>query len=173
MNPRGEGSRLTAPPPTRSAKKCEGVLCAYRQMIYGMEDAWSKHIGDCEGRWHFSTKEGKKGDVATFVVGGEEIPVEKLIEGMLEVICSTIRMLPTLPPLPPSWYDTGTKHMNTPHHGLTSSPSPPALQSTPPSPAAPCRSRRPTRSRGSLSPSLYPSASAPGSGLLLSQGAIV
>jgi molecular chaperone DnaK (HSP70) len=80
---------------SRSAKKCEGVLCAYRQMLYASEPAWQQHRVMCEQRWHFSVdSEGSNNNGNSeprYVVQGQEVGVERVVMGIADVVCSTLR----------------------------------------------------------------------------------
>ena len=75
----------------RSAKRCQDVLCAYRQMLYGMEESWQSHRKGCEERWQFSMAQaeaGERGD--NFLLRGERVPVARLIEEVMRVVCSQL-----------------------------------------------------------------------------------
>jgi molecular chaperone DnaK (HSP70) len=78
---------------SRSAKKCEGVLCAYRQMLYASEPVWQQHRAMCEQRWHFSVEsEGSNNGNSEprYVVQGTEVGVERVVMGIADVVCSTL-----------------------------------------------------------------------------------
>lgn len=77
---------------SRSAKKCEGVLCAYRQMLYAAEPRWRKHHEMCDQRWHFNLDSGKNsGAEPTYVVQGDSVGVESIVMGVVDVSCSALR----------------------------------------------------------------------------------
>ena len=75
---------------SRSARKCEGVLCAYRQMLYGMRQEWRIHREMCRQRWHFGVSmdeadgsedkasESEHSD-SCYVVQGEVVKIEEVI----------------------------------------------------------------------------------------------
>jgi molecular chaperone DnaK (HSP70) len=73
----------------RSAKRCQDVLCAYRQMLYGMEENWRAHRKGCEERWQFAVSHGEDGEQGadTFFLRGERVPVGRLIEEVMRVVC--------------------------------------------------------------------------------------
>lgn len=78
----------------RSAKKCEGVLCAYRQMLYGTCKEWGVHRKMCNERWHFNVAEdeaaaGSAMD-AQYLVKDEKINVQVLIGRVVEVVCASL-----------------------------------------------------------------------------------
>ena len=75
----------------RSAKRCQDVLCAYRQMLYGMEDIWSSHRKACEEAWQFSVSGEEEGGVgSSYYLRGARVPVARLIEEVMKVVCNQL-----------------------------------------------------------------------------------
>jgi len=77
----------------RSAKKCEGVLCAYRQMLYGTCKEWGVHRKMCNERWHFNVAEDEAAASAMdaqYLVKDEKINVQVLIGRVVEVVCASL-----------------------------------------------------------------------------------
>jgi hypothetical protein len=98
----------------RSAKKCEGVLCAHREMLYGMHEEWKAHRSMCDQQWHFSVSEagasnngnspernassqqphatkrmdGQLG--SSYMIKGHPISVAEVIQHLVEVVCTTL-----------------------------------------------------------------------------------
>ena len=75
----------------RSAKRCQDVLCAYRQMLFAMEEVWSARRKACEEGWQFSvfTDEDAArgaGVESSFYVRGEQVPVSTVIGQVFRVV---------------------------------------------------------------------------------------
>eukprot|EP00277_Geminigera_cryophila_P024565 CAMPEP_0179481698 /NCGR_PEP_ID=MMETSP0799-20121207/59364_1 /TAXON_ID=46947 /ORGANISM="Geminigera cryophila, Strain CCMP2564" /LENGTH=133 /DNA_ID=CAMNT_0021294441 /DNA_START=62 /DNA_END=460 /DNA_ORIENTATION=+ len=92
----------------RSAKKCESVLCAHRQMLYGMREEWSAHRSMCHQQWHFNVSENeiknKSGSPSpnnngklrnehvgsSYVIKGKEVTVTEVLSQLVRVVCATL-----------------------------------------------------------------------------------
>ena len=102
----------------RSAKKCETVLCAHRQMLYGMHEEWKGHRGMCSQQWHFNVSEvedingaepaagqdvkaaGYRKSLSSsdlygcsYSVLGADVSVSDVIKELVEVVCNTAKIL--------------------------------------------------------------------------------
>ena len=71
----------------RSARKCDGVLCAYRQLLYASEDVWSSHRSLAEHRWHFSI--GDDGKSPRFLVRGSAVTLEDFVAAIIDTVVTT------------------------------------------------------------------------------------
>jgi molecular chaperone DnaK (HSP70) len=72
----------------RSARKCDGILCAYRQLLYASEDAWSSHRSLSEQRWHFAI--GDNGKSPKYLVRGSAITLEDFIAAILDIAVTAL-----------------------------------------------------------------------------------
>jgi len=89
----------------RSAKKCDGVLCAHRQMLYGTHEEWKAHRSMCNQQWHFSVSEAQKGSSTAhdpanqaperlgnaYLVKGSPVQITEVIGELVRVVCSTLQ----------------------------------------------------------------------------------
>ena len=82
----------------RSAKKCEGVLCAHRQMLYGMEEEWRSHRSMCNQQWHFNVgtlqeadnRDSKSPGIA-YMVKGSPVQIAQVLGELVRVVCATLQ----------------------------------------------------------------------------------
>ena len=72
----------------RSARKCDGVLCAYRQLLYASEDVWSSHRSLCEQRWHFSV--GENGKDPQYLVRDSSVTLEDFVVAILDIAVTAL-----------------------------------------------------------------------------------
>jgi molecular chaperone DnaK (HSP70) len=92
---------------SRSAKKCQGVLCAYRQMLYGMNDETKTHSNMCSQQWHFNVSADRqhgeaedrahgagsapsKKEPGYVLPGGKEVSVCEVMAHLVHAVCVTL-----------------------------------------------------------------------------------
>ena len=79
----------------RSAKRCNDVLCAYRHMLFGIEDVWASRRTACEEGWQFQVVPDEEGDRGyawggAYHLRGEKVAVSTMMEHVLRAVCSQL-----------------------------------------------------------------------------------
>lgn len=76
----------------RSARKCDGVLCAYRQLLYAHERAWSSHRSLSEQRWHFSLADGTDDDprACRYATRTAGVTLAHFVAAILDIVAATL-----------------------------------------------------------------------------------